>query len=311
MNDYEQRIKVLEEEIEILKKTIKTLKDIQTSERIEEFIRSRERVIRVIELVNSVSSLNDKINFDEQKKDVEYKKKSKDKLDKDIKNDIDSFCCSIESDDIKYYGYELETGLDSEGEVIEELRPYVGKCYRITDYNGFNETAVIPSIIDGLPVVSIGSSAFRNTYSSNFILPSTIKALLDFSFYECKNLERIDLPESIEYIGHACFSGSGLKTIRFPHSIKVIGAVCTNCEKLKTAVIPENVEKVDGRVFRIDSATKKNSVECAFEGLNTVVFNWRFKNVKSVYCLPGSAIQKYAREHNIPIKPLSEFKMEE
>ena len=161
-------------------------------------------------------------------------------------------------------------------------------------------------------VVTILEEAFSGCKQLKSIdLSDSLKALLDKAFYECKNLERIDLPDSIEHIGHACFFGSGLKSICFPNTIKEIGAICTNCENLKNVVIPDNVEKVDGRAFDIFSNKKASSVQCAFEGMNTTIFNWRLKNIKTIYCLPGSTIQKYSREHNIPIKPLSEFKLEE
>lgn len=58
----------------------------------------------------------------------------------------------------------------------------------------------------------------------------------------------------------------------------------------------------------------KRKVICVFLGKDTVVDVETFKHftfVSLIYCLPGSKIQQIAREWSIPIKPLSEFKMED
>ena len=76
-------------------------------------------------------------------------------------------------------------------------------------------------------------------------------------------------------------------------------------------MIPDNVESIDYSAF--GDKFDKRGVECAVLGKNTTITGAYDKlyNVKCIYCLPGSEIQKYAREHNIPMKPLSEFKPEE
>ena len=52
---------------------------------------------------------------------------------------------------------------------------------------------------------------------------------------------------------------------------------------------------------------------CVFLGKNTVIEGRSYESfqlVGQIYCLPGSNVQKYAREHAIPMKPLSEFDLE-
>lgn len=317
MNDYEQRIKVLEEKVKILEETLETLKNMQMSEQMQGYIKAKTRTLKMAELINSIS---DKPELDLSKeleavKELEGKKRE---IDEEIEDALKS--CNDYPDncvtDMQFFKYEIETGNyyynDGQDESsIDALQPYIGKGIRITEYNGFEKTVVIPRIINGLPVVSIGTDAFRNAYPSEIILPNSIKAILNCAFFSCQNIKSIILPEDIEYIGHHCFSYSSLETIKFPDAIKTIGMVCYNCDKLRTVIIPENVEKVDGRAFSYNNK-KKKSIECVFYGCNTTVSNGLFERyVKTIYCLPGSTIQKYAREYNIPIKPLSEFKPEE
>lgn len=317
MNDYEQRIKILEDKVKILEETLSTLKNMQMSEQMNSYIKSKTRILKITDLINSVS---DKPEFDLSKEQSAVKEieNQKNELDKDItsalknKNSYSENCVT----DTQFFKYELENGKfyynNGEDEItIESLQPYIGQGIRITEYNGFEETVIIPRTINNLPVVSIGSDAFRNCYSSEVILPDTIKAILSNAFSCCQNMKSIYLPEGIEYLGYCCFSYSNFETIEFPDSLKSIGRVCSGCENLKTIIIPETVDSVNGRAF-LTTNKKKKILECAFYGYNTTVTDRFFeKNVKTIYCLPGSAIQKYAREYGIPIKPLSEFKMED
>lgn len=315
MNDYEQRIKILEEKVGILEETLETLKNMQMSEQMKGYLKSKTQTLRMAELINSLS---DKTKFDlsDQQNIVKEIQIKKNVVDEKIAEAISRKNIGKEYDtDIKFFKYEIETGKyiynEDDEYKIEALQPYIGQGIRITEYNGFDKTAVIPNTINGLPVVSIGTGAFQNAYPSEIILPNSVKAILGSAFANCKNIKSIILPEGIEYIGHNCFSNSSLEIIEFPSTIKTIGMVCYNCDKLKTVVVPENVEKVDSRAF-LNNNTKRKSIECVFYGYNTAVSGYSFiKNIKTIYCLPGSTIQKYACEYGIPIKPLSEFKSEE
>lgn len=317
MADYEQRIKALEEKVKILEETLETLKNMQMSEQMQGYIKAKTRTLKMAELINSIS---DRPELDLSKeenavKEIEAKKKYIDNEIADaikIRNDYSDNCVT----DMQFFKYEIETGKyyynDGKDESsIDALQPYIGNGIRITEYNGFEKTVIIPKVIDGLPVVSIGCDAFKNAYSSEIILPTSLKAILRFAFSSCKNIKRIYLHEGIEYIGPYCFSCSGLETIEFPNSLKTIGRICPGCENLKQIIIPEKVDRVDGSAFEIKNK-KKKTLECAFYGCKTTVSNGLLeKNVKTIYCLSGSEIQKYAREYNIPTKPLSEFKSEE
>ena len=55
MNDLEQRVKTLETKVKVLEETLETLKNMSLSEQMGSFIQSRQKSLRMVELLNSVS----------------------------------------------------------------------------------------------------------------------------------------------------------------------------------------------------------------------------------------------------------------
>ena len=62
----------------------------------------------------------------------------------------------------------------------------------ITGYTGLDGAVAIPSTINGLPVTSIGDSAFYfRTSLTNVTIPGSITNIADGAFYDCYNLTTI------------------------------------------------------------------------------------------------------------------------
>ena len=63
---------------------------------------------------------------------------------------------------------------------------------------------------------------FRDSALEHIELPSTLRRIEYSAFQSCKNLQRIHLPEKLEYIGQGCFFKSGLQSIAVPPTTKVL-----------------------------------------------------------------------------------------
>lgn len=363
--DTQDKTQPLDTKVKVLEETLETLKSMQMSDQMAEFIRKKERTLKMTSLINSVSE-KPALDFRKEEASITHLKEAKKSIDDQIKlalRNAGTFSDDY-SDDPRYFNYEVEDGMTtsitgSRQEKNQALTKFIGKGLRITAYNGFEtDRVIIPNEINGQPVISIGEKVFMNTTVSEVILPKSIKAILGKAFSGCKILKHIDLPETLEYLGDWCFAESSIAEISFPNSLKTIPSCCCyrcselerinfgnqveqikygafeNCPKLRNISLPDTLLDVGAEVFRGTAVTKvffpssvkkvsneafgsritknESEVVCAFLGKDTMVNIGSydsFYNVTSIYCLPGSQIQQIAREHSIPIKPLSEFRM--
>ena len=137
------------------------------------------------------------------------------------------------------YSYTLD---DSEGAVI-------------TKYNGNAAELIVPSVIDGHPVKSIGRFVFLGHKElTSVTLPQGLESISDEAFGECLNLTTITLPEGLEFIGSYAFSGCiNLPALKLPDSVKAMGVnPFSRCEKLKEIIIsPDHpvFTLIDGVIF--------------------------------------------------------------
>lgn len=80
----------------------------------------------------------------------------------------------------------------------------------IVGYNGSGDI-IIPQMLDGYTVASIGDNAFYSAKKSDkqisITIPETIRTIGDFSFWNM-NIASINIPDSVEYIGKGAFVGS-------------------------------------------------------------------------------------------------------
>ena len=240
MSDLERRVKELETKVKILEETLETLKNMQLSEEMEGYIQSKTKSLKLINLMNAVSE-QPELDFNKEETSVENIRAAKNTIDEQIKAALRNTTDFSEqySDDPRYFNYEVESGMVMGSYAQEKdnnLSKYVGRGIRITSYNGFDiERVIVPTEIDGQPVISIGEKAFKNANLSEIILPSSLRAILKSAFQGCKNLIHIDLPESVEYLGEYCFSETGLESISIPNSIEVIPKDCfKECKELES-----------------------------------------------------------------------------
>lgn len=91
-----------------------------------------------------------------------------------------------------------------------------------------------PAIINGevyeIPntVVEIGPQSFYRSQIKNVIIPSSVKKIGSESFFQCYNLEEVNLPKGLERIEWRALYG---------------------CHKIKTIVVPSSVTFIDGGAF--------------------------------------------------------------
>jgi len=81
-------------------------------------------------------------------------------------------------------------------------------------------------------------------------LPKDMKVLPDCTFWNCKSLKKITLPNKLTKIGDAAFDFSGLTSITIPNSVTTIGDFAfANCNNLKSITIPAGVTSIGPETF--------------------------------------------------------------
>ena len=156
--------------------------------------------------------------------------------------------------------YVIKTEVITQGDLQFEI---IGSKAKVIGYIGAPVDVVIPDIVNGVPVTSIGSVAFDRCESLRSIdIPGTVVSIDDGNymiaenyeygpFFECKNLEKVVLHEGLEYIGYLAFRFcEKLSEIELPESINFVAPlVFSNCKSLTAIQIPQNLHFLSNGMF--------------------------------------------------------------
>jgi len=161
----------------------------------------------------------------------------------------------------------------------------------ITLYTGSGGAVVIPSIIDGKTVTSIGENAFHycssltaisvdagnSVYSSvdgvlfnkskttliqcpggkagSYAIPNSVTSIGDGAFYNCTSLTSVAIPNSVTSIGNGVFYNcTSLTSVTIPNNITNIGnRAFYDCASLKGVYFKGNAPGIGSSVFDGDN----------------------------------------------------------
>src|SRR5208283_1114013 len=132
-------------------------------------------------------------------------------------------------------------------------------------YKEFNGDVNIPSTINSLPVVSIGSSAFYlHQRMTSVVIQNGVTDIGATAFQSCSKLAHVEIPDSVTSIGFGAFSGChDLTAINVPKGVVGIGQVafssCINLAAINVDPANPKYSSVDGVLFNKD---KTSLIEC-------------------------------------------------
>ena len=134
----------------------------------------------------------------------------------------------------------------------------------ITKYTGSAATLVIPAAIEGLPVTTIGQSAFEDcTGLRSVTIPNSVTQIGNEAFWKCEGLTSVTIPASVTQIGEApfawCTSLTGIVVEQGnPAYVSVDGVLFTKDQKILMAypagkkgayTIPSSVTSIGNSAF--------------------------------------------------------------
>lgn len=104
----------------------------------------------------------------------------------------------------------------------------------LTKYIGGKKKVVIPSEIDGYPIVELSRTFENNTDIVSVRISDGVRIIGEDTFYGCTNLKKVKLPKTALSLGEYAFANSGIKEIVLPEGIDTISAYCFyECKELK------------------------------------------------------------------------------
>ena len=151
------------------------------------------------------------------------------------------------------FKYKLEKFEIQEGFVSDTIDAVV-----ITKYIGKARNVIIPSSIEGFPVVKLGREVFQDTNVVSVVIPDSVISidsrntiLVLGCFKMCKFLQKVVLSKNITSIPNECFLGCrALKTITLHEGITEIepGAFCES--GLESIDFPSSLRRIERYAFR-------------------------------------------------------------
>lgn len=158
----------------------------------------------------------------------------------------------------------------------------------ITGYTGSSASVIIPDVIDGQPVNSIGTWAFAyNTSLVSVTIPNSVTTIGEWAFYGC-SLTGVTIGNNVTNIdNNAFFDCDNLVSITLGSSVVTIGnSAFASCSNLVSVTIPSSVASIGNSAF--SSCGNLTSVYFLDDApsLGSSVFNG--DNNTTVYHIPGT-----------------------
>lgn len=145
----------------------------------------------------------------------------------------------------------------------------------IQRYIGVGGDIVIPDTINGLPVASIATNAFRTNPSlTSVVIPDSVTNLGSYAFYACSNLANVSIGSGVYIVGTNAFGycvnlgsitwGSGVHAIR-PSAFQY-------CTSLASIAIPDSVTSIGNGAFRFCSSMTNVTIGSGVTNIGLEVF---------------------------------------
>lgn len=123
----------------------------------------------------------------------------------------------------------------------------------ITDFiNSSAEEVVIPSSIDGKPVIGIGREAFYNRQSLTSVrIPESVTHIGDQAFCYCNRLMNLNLPSGLTSVGSESFAYcESLLSITMPSRMRYLGpGAFSNCRRLRSVSMSPSLTTINNLTF--------------------------------------------------------------
>ena len=171
-----------------------------------------------------------------------------------------------------------------------------GSDVEINGYTGSGGNVIIPSSIDGKPVVSIAANAFVSRSSiTNLSIPDSVQSIGEYAFWQCTSMVNVWIGSGVQSIGRAAFSTcSALTTATIPDSVTSLGDYTFElCSSLSSAEIPMNLTSMGLTPFwecTSLGAIEVNPGNPAFSSIDGILYNKDASVLLESPCVTGTQL---------------------
>ncbi|MCT4507947.1 MAG: leucine-rich repeat protein [Tepidibacter sp.] len=153
----------------------------------------------------------------------------------------------------------------------------------ITGYLGSETEIVIPSIIDGKKVTSIGTNAFKSKGITSVEIPDTVTTIGSGAFSYCKSLTSVTIPKGVTKLGKGAFGYcENLRSATILSGVESIGEyLFYKCTNLESVTIPSGVKSIGNKAFAYCTNLGSAAIPSSVESIGEYSF-YKCTNLKSV-----------------------------
>lgn len=189
-------------------------------------------------------------------------------------NNEDIFITLTAKDNVYSYENKMPTQ-------YEEGKVYINGIYFLLD--DANHTACVTK-----------KNEYSHIYHDDVIIPNTISidgveykvtGIDEFAFYSCDRMNSVFIPQNVEYISKAAFSGSGLKSVVFEEGskLKKIGhSAFYCCFSLEDINLPEGLNSIDSGAFNNCIALNSITIPESVDNIGESVFTLSVGKLKDI-----------------------------
>lgn len=141
------------------------------------------------------------------------------------------------------------------------------QCDGFTDAHINDESVVIPETVNynnatySVVSIRVGYYAGLGNEVRKITLPSSLKKIGDFAFYNCKKIEEVIIPKNVTSIGeYAFYQCQSLESVEIPSSVTSIGNYAfTGCTDLASLELSYGITRIGTDAFK--NCTSLESIE--------------------------------------------------
>ena len=156
----------------------------------------------------------------------------------------------------------------------------------LADYRGSKTSVITPTVIDGETMNFIGYEAFAyNTAIEEITVSEGIEYVDSCAFWNCFNLKKVILPDSVTGIGEMTFGNcKELTDISIPNGVDTLKyAVFYGCINLESVYLSDTIKTIDSFAFMNCDNLKNIYYEGTKEQWGKIEFQGDFDNVTIHY----------------------------